>query len=46
MRGNKEAEDKFVEECLRFFDIKIDPKKMIPNKGRRALSKLALNNLC
>lgn len=46
IKGNKEAEDKFIRECSEMFDISIDRTKMVPNKGKRALSKLALNNLC
>uniref|UniRef100_A0A914N3G3 DNA-directed DNA polymerase n=1 Tax=Meloidogyne incognita TaxID=6306 RepID=A0A914N3G3_MELIC len=45
IKGNKEAEDKFIKECAENFGIHIDPKLMIPNKGKRALAKLAVNNL-
>jgi hypothetical protein len=45
IKGKPEEEAKFIAECLERFDIKIDPKKMKTNKGRRALAKLALNNL-
>lgn len=46
IRGNREAEDEFIRECAEMFDIFIDRDKMVPNKGKRALSKLMLNNLC
>lgn len=46
IKGNKEAEDQFIRECSELFEISIDRSKMFPNKGKRALSKLALNNLC
>ena len=45
IKGNAAEEAKFVEECLEYFGIRIDPHKMMTNKGRRALAKLALNNL-
>ncbi|KAL3109592.1 hypothetical protein niasHT_016936 [Heterodera trifolii] len=45
IRGNFEAEERFINECREKFDIKIDRAKMIPNKGKRALAKLAVNNL-
>jgi hypothetical protein len=44
--GNTEAEERFIRECAEFFDIKIDRRLMKKNKGRRALAKLLLNNLC
>lgn len=46
IRGNTEAENEFIKECKSKFDISIDRAKMVPNKGKRALSKLMLNNLC
>ncbi|KAL3068292.1 hypothetical protein niasHS_016260 [Heterodera schachtii] len=45
IRGNFEAEEQFIKECREKFDIKIDRAKMVPNKGKRALAKLAVNNL-
>lgn len=45
IRGNPEEEEKFIEECMERFGIEIDRDKMKPNKGKRSLAKLALNNL-
>ncbi|KAL3117798.1 hypothetical protein niasHT_009844 [Heterodera trifolii] len=45
IKGNEEAEQQFVDECLERFGIKIEKEKMKLNKGKRALAKLALNNL-
>uniref|UniRef100_A0A1I8BMX7 DNA-directed DNA polymerase n=1 Tax=Meloidogyne hapla TaxID=6305 RepID=A0A1I8BMX7_MELHA len=45
IRGNKEEEEKFVKECLERFGMKIEREKMISNKGKRAIAKLAVNNL-
>uniref|UniRef100_A0A914MV79 DNA-directed DNA polymerase n=1 Tax=Meloidogyne incognita TaxID=6306 RepID=A0A914MV79_MELIC len=45
IKGNIEAEDKFIEECKEMFDIKIEREKMVPNKGKRTQAKLCLNNL-
>uniref|UniRef100_A0A183BUT0 DNA-directed DNA polymerase n=1 Tax=Globodera pallida TaxID=36090 RepID=A0A183BUT0_GLOPA len=45
IRGNFQAEEQFIGECLEKFDIKIDRSKMIPNKGKRSLAKLGVNNL-
>ena len=46
VRGNREAEDEFIAECWEKFGMKIDREKMVANKGKRALAKLAVNNLC
>lgn len=46
IKGNIEAEEQFIKECKENFNITIERSQMIPNKGKRALSKLALNNLC
>uniref|UniRef100_A0A183CH32 DNA-directed DNA polymerase n=1 Tax=Globodera pallida TaxID=36090 RepID=A0A183CH32_GLOPA len=45
IRGNFAAEEQFIGECMEKFGIKIDRTKMIPNKGKRALAKLGVNNL-
>jgi hypothetical protein len=45
INGDPDAEDQFVHECQEIFGITIDKSKMVPNKGKRALAKLALNNL-
>uniref|UniRef100_A0A914LRF1 DNA-directed DNA polymerase n=1 Tax=Meloidogyne incognita TaxID=6306 RepID=A0A914LRF1_MELIC len=45
IRGNREEEEKFVKDCLEMFGMKIEREKMIPNKGKRAIAKLAVNNL-
>uniref|UniRef100_A0A914I5W4 DNA-directed DNA polymerase n=1 Tax=Globodera rostochiensis TaxID=31243 RepID=A0A914I5W4_GLORO len=45
IKGNAELEAEFVRECEEQFGITIDPAKMVPNKGKRALAKLCLNNL-
>lgn len=43
--GNVEAEDKFIQECWDRFGIRIEREKMDPNKGKRSLAKLMVNNL-
>nr|CAD2176707.1 unnamed protein product [Meloidogyne enterolobii] len=45
IRGNSEEEEKFVKECWEMFGMKIEKEKMVPNKGKRAIAKLAVNNL-
>uniref|UniRef100_A0A914HZT0 DNA-directed DNA polymerase n=1 Tax=Globodera rostochiensis TaxID=31243 RepID=A0A914HZT0_GLORO len=45
IKGCKDAEQRFVNECFERFGIQIDQRKMAPNKGKRSLAKLALNNL-
>lgn len=44
--GNWEAEEQFIAECQQIYGIEIDREQMIRNKGKRALAKLMLNNLC
>lgn len=46
IKGNPEAEERFIRECLEMFGISIDRQKMMTNKGKRQLAKLMLNNLC
>lgn len=46
VRGDWRAEEKFIQENKQQFGIDIDRAKMIPNKGKRSLAKLMLNNLC
>ncbi|CAK5065056.1 unnamed protein product [Meloidogyne enterolobii] len=46
IKGNDDLEKKFITECKQLFGINIEKEKMNPNKGKRALAKLALNNLC
>uniref|UniRef100_A0A183C8E3 DNA-directed DNA polymerase n=1 Tax=Globodera pallida TaxID=36090 RepID=A0A183C8E3_GLOPA len=45
IKGCEKAEQQFVNECAERFGIHIDQQKMVPNKGKRSLAKLALNNL-
>uniref|UniRef100_A0A914HTU7 DNA-directed DNA polymerase n=1 Tax=Globodera rostochiensis TaxID=31243 RepID=A0A914HTU7_GLORO len=45
IKGNADLEAEFVRECDEQFGISIDAKKMVPNKGKRSLAKLCLNNL-
>jgi hypothetical protein len=45
IKGNEEAEDKFIDECMEKFGIKIEREKMKTNKGLRTLVKLMVNNL-
>nr|CAD2198086.1 unnamed protein product [Meloidogyne enterolobii] len=45
IKGNDDLEKKFITECKQLFGINIEKEKMNPNKGKRALAKLALNNL-
>nr|CAD2195420.1 unnamed protein product [Meloidogyne enterolobii] len=45
IKGDKLKEDKFMEECLEMFGIKIEREKMVANKGKRTQAKLCLNNL-
>lgn len=45
IKGNMEAEKKFIEESKERFGIDIDRSQMIQNKGKRSLAKLMLNNL-
>nr|CAD2200928.1 unnamed protein product [Meloidogyne enterolobii] len=45
IKGNIEKEEEFVQECWDMFGMKIEREKMIPNKGKRAIAKLAVNNL-
>jgi len=45
IKGNKEEEEKFVKECWERFGMRIEREKMISNKGKRAIAKLAVNNL-
>ncbi|KAL3122664.1 hypothetical protein niasHT_009561 [Heterodera trifolii] len=45
IKGNVEMEQEFVRECYENFGITIDPAKMEPNKGKRSIAKLCLNNL-
>uniref|UniRef100_A0A914IDZ8 DNA-directed DNA polymerase n=1 Tax=Globodera rostochiensis TaxID=31243 RepID=A0A914IDZ8_GLORO len=45
IKGNAELEAEFVRECEEQFGITIDAAKMVPNKGKRSLAKLCLNNL-
>nr|CAD2141913.1 unnamed protein product [Meloidogyne enterolobii] len=45
IKGNAIEEEKFVKECWEKFGMKIEREKMIPNKGKRAIAKLAVNNL-
>lgn len=44
--GNAEAEQQFIKECRENFGFDIDSAKMARNPGKRALAKLAVNNLC
>ncbi|CAK5015611.1 unnamed protein product [Meloidogyne enterolobii] len=45
IKGNFEAEEKFIRECADIFDINIERGKMVMNKGKRTQAKLCLNNL-
>uniref|UniRef100_A0A914HP88 DNA-directed DNA polymerase n=1 Tax=Globodera rostochiensis TaxID=31243 RepID=A0A914HP88_GLORO len=45
IKGNAELEEAFVRECHDMFGITIDAAQMVPNKGKRSLAKLCLNNL-
>uniref|UniRef100_A0A183C3B1 DNA-directed DNA polymerase n=1 Tax=Globodera pallida TaxID=36090 RepID=A0A183C3B1_GLOPA len=45
IKGNAEMEAEFIRECEEEFGITIDAAKMVPNKGKRSLAKLCLNNL-
>jgi hypothetical protein len=45
IRGNWEAEENFIKECMEKFEIEIDREKMKHNIGKRTLIKLCLNNL-
>uniref|UniRef100_A0A914I0R6 DNA-directed DNA polymerase n=1 Tax=Globodera rostochiensis TaxID=31243 RepID=A0A914I0R6_GLORO len=45
IKGCEKAEQQYVSECAERFGIHIDQQKMVPNKGKRSLAKLALNNL-
>ena len=45
IKGNRVAEDKFIKECHKKFGIKIDRKKMKPNKGLRETEKFRANTL-
>jgi hypothetical protein len=45
VRGDPEAEDRFIRECLERFSIIIERDKMVPNKVKRAIAKLLNNNL-
>ena len=45
IKGKPELEAKFISECEEMFGILIERARMLPNKGKRALAKLAVNNL-
>uniref|UniRef100_A0A914H8Y8 DNA-directed DNA polymerase n=1 Tax=Globodera rostochiensis TaxID=31243 RepID=A0A914H8Y8_GLORO len=45
IKGNAELEAAFVRECNEMFGITVDSAKMVPNKGKRSIAKLCLNNL-
>lgn len=46
IKGDLEAEAKFIEECKDMFGFEIEPTKMVRNEGKRAVSKLAVNSFC
>jgi hypothetical protein len=45
IKGNYEEEEKFIKECKQVFGLKIDRKKMKPNKGLRETEKFRANTL-
>jgi len=45
IKGKPELEAKFIRECEEMFGILVERARMQPNKGKRALAKLAVNNL-
>lgn len=46
IKGDRLAEEKFIEECRQKFKIEVQRDQMVPNPGKRSLAKLMLNNLC
>lgn len=46
IKGDVDAEERFIKECQDMFSIEINRDQMKKNPGKRSIAKLLLNNLC